>query len=148
MMQRHDRFDPIFLAAPDHLAVMLDLLLVKPALFRLDPRPLNRETICVQSGFRHQPDIFFIPIVMIDRIQRRFHICRMLHLFHCPAVTVCVVSLYLMRRRCRSQKKTFFKFFHNRPPRLHLFCLYHTRNENFMRSFFRLCVSVFAMFHF
>ena len=41
-MKRHDRFDPVSLEAPDPLAVMFDLLLVKLFPLRLDPRPLNR----------------------------------------------------------------------------------------------------------
>ena len=44
---------------------MLDFLFVKLSLFRLNSRPLDGETVSIQSGLRHKTDIFFITVIVI-----------------------------------------------------------------------------------
>ncbi len=60
MLQCDDGLHAVRPAAEDDPAVVLDFLFVKPAFFRLDARPFNRETVGIQLRIRQKPDIFLI----------------------------------------------------------------------------------------
>ena len=68
VVQRYDGSHTVILAEPDHLPVMLHFCFVELALHRLDPRPLDGETVAVQTGIGQKLDIFFVPVVVVHRI--------------------------------------------------------------------------------
>ena len=103
MVQRHHRLNTVLAAAADHLAVMLQLGLVKAALLRLHARPLDRKTVGIQPGPGQQSNVLLIAVVVVYGIVARLGKAGMFHLLLCPQVAVAVVALHLMRRRGRTQ---------------------------------------------
>ena len=103
MMQRHHGLNTVLAAAADHLAVMLQLGLVKAALLRLHARPLDRKTVGIQPGPGHKGDVLLVAVVVVYGIVARLGKAGMFHLLLCPQVAVAVVALHLMRRRGRTQ---------------------------------------------
>ena len=63
--QGHNGLNTIFPAASDNLSIVINLFIVEHALLRLNPCPLNGETIGIQAGFLHQSDILGITVVVI-----------------------------------------------------------------------------------
>ncbi len=98
MMQCHDRLQSVFSAAADYIQIVESFRLVKPAFLGFNPRPLGRKAIGVQPGFCHQTDVLTVTVIVVDRVQGRFVVGCVFHVFHCPAVAAGVVSFDLMRR--------------------------------------------------
>ena len=108
---------PVIMAALQDLSVMLHFFFIPRILFRLDPGPFDGEPVTVEPGFRHQPDILLIAIVVVHRVQRRLVEHGVGHLLLRPVIIIDIISFHLMRRCRRAKHKTFCNFFHFTSPR-------------------------------
>ena len=116
MHQRHHGFHAVFPAAADHLPVMLDFFFVKLSFFRLDSCPLDGETVGVQSGLRHQADIFFVTVIVIACDAAGLGKAGMGHLLLRPVIAVDIVALHLMGGGGRSDQKVLWERHIEIPP--------------------------------
>ena len=107
MHQRDDGLDAVLPAAADHLAVMLDLRLVKLALLRLDARPLNGEAVGIQPGPGEEPDVLLVAVVVVAGRAAGLGEAGMRQLLLQPVVAMDVVALDLMGGGRRADKKAF-----------------------------------------
>ena len=113
VQQRHNRLDPVCLAAGNDLAVMLDLGGVELTLLRLDARPFDGKAVGVQPGAGQQLDVLLILIIMVAGDAARLGKAGVGQLLLCPVVGMDVVALDLMGGSGRAHEESFFKFLHD-----------------------------------
>ena len=99
-MEGEAEFDVAFFERFKHLQITPERLVVVTALFRFDPRPLDRHAEHPVSQFAQQTEILLPEIPEIARFPGRLP--EVLFLFPVPAGTVDVVSFDLMSGGCGS----------------------------------------------
>ena len=114
VVQRHDGFQAVCLAAVDHIPVMFQFRRVKAALLRLDAGPLDGKAVGVEPGPGHQADVLGILVIMVAGVQRGLDIAGVFHLFLRPAVIVDVVALHLVGGGGGADQKSGGKLCHGK----------------------------------
>ena len=75
------------------------------ALLRLDPGPLHREAIRIQTQPRQGGDVLRIAVIVVAGVTRRLGEDRVRKMLEQPAVAIDVVALHLVGRRRSAPKK-------------------------------------------
>jgi hypothetical protein len=105
--QRDDRLDAVCPAAGDDLAVVLDLIFVEAAFFRFDARPLDGESIGVQSGLGQELNVLFIAMIVVAGCSAGLCKAGMGEQLLRPLVAVNIAAFHLMGGSRRTDEKSF-----------------------------------------